>query len=147
LSLVDQASINYTLVGLKVRFYTTSKPRGWTSSKIELSSRPEYTLIHCGGHFSGSSIFHWAEGAEARAVFLTGDTIFVIPDTRYVSFMYSVANLIPLGANEILHILKVIDPFKYDRIYSGWHCCKKDAKQAVAASAARYTKLGLKLSI
>src|SRR5207253_4011599 len=69
------------------------------------------TLIHCGGHFAGSSILHWAGGAEGRGVLLSGDTIFVTPDTRYVSFMYSYVNLISIGAKEIMRILNAINSF------------------------------------
>lgn len=108
----------------------------WKGTSLQL--KEGFTLIHCGGHFAGSAVLHWADGADGRGVLLTGDTIFVTPDKRYVSFMYSYVNLIPLGAKEIMHILKAIKPFKYDRIYSGWHCLKKDAKQAVTASAARF---------
>ena len=108
----------------------------WNEKSRQLNH--EMTLVHCGGHFAGSSILHWAKGAEGRGALLTGDTIFVTQDTRYVSFMYSYPNLIPLGAKEIVHILKAIKPFKYDRIYNGWLCCQSNAEQAVAASAARY---------
>lgn len=97
------------------------------------------TIIHCGGHFSGSSVLHWADGADGRGVLLTGDTILVTPDTRYVSFMYSFPNLVPLGSKEILNILKAIQLVEYDRIYTGFEpFCKQDAKQTIANSAARY---------
>jgi glyoxylase-like metal-dependent hydrolase (beta-lactamase superfamily II) len=36
---------------------------------------PGITLIQCGGHFPGSAVLHWAEGAESRGVLLTGDTM------------------------------------------------------------------------
>lgn len=108
----------------------------WEGSCLSLSK--ECTLIHCGGHFEGSSVLHWARGAEGRGALLTGDTIFVTQDTRYVSFMYSYPNLIPLGAKKIRYILKAIQHLSYDRIYNGWLCCESHAQQAVALSSSRY---------
>lgn len=110
----------------------------WKEQSRPLNS--ELTLVHCGGHFPGSSVLHWSTTAEGRGALLTGDTIFVTQDTRYVSFMYSYPNLIPLGAKAIERILKAVEPFDYDRIYNGWLCCESNAKQAVATSAARYLK-------
>lgn len=108
----------------------------WKDSSHPLTE--DITLVHCGGHFDGSSILHWSKGAEGQGVLLTGDTIFVTQDTRYVSFMYSYPNLIPLGTKEILDVLKAIEPLQYERIYNGWLCCRANAKKAVAISAARY---------
>jgi hypothetical protein len=108
----------------------------WEGDSYSLAD--DVILVHCGGHFDGSSILHWSKGAEGRGVLLTGDTVFVTQDTRYVSFMYSYPNLIPLGAKEISHLLETIEPLQYDRIYNGWLCCRTNAKKAVAISAARY---------
>jgi len=97
------------------------------------------TLVRCGGHFPGSTILHWASGAGGRGVLLSGDTINVMPDTRYVSFMYSYPNYIPLSAQKVRQILKAIEAFQYDRIYSGWsNVCHWNAKKSVTVSADRY---------
>jgi len=50
---------------------------------------PGVTLVQCGGHFEGSAVLHWAAGAEGRGALLVGDTITVVPDVRFVSFMRS----------------------------------------------------------
>ncbi|MBI3177673.1 MAG: MBL fold metallo-hydrolase [Chloroflexi bacterium] len=98
------------------------------------------TLIRCGGHFPGSTVLHWGAGSNGKGALLTGDTLMVVPDRRYVSFMYSYPNLIPLGATAIRRILKAIEPFPYDRIYSAWfgRVLAADARAAVARSAERY---------
>ncbi|HZO91635.1 MAG TPA: hypothetical protein VFB38_25155 [Chthonomonadaceae bacterium] len=98
------------------------------------------TLIHCGGHFAGSTALHWAGGAEGRGALLTGDTLQVVADRRYVSFMYSYPNLIPLPAPAIRRIVEAVEPFAYDRIYGGWFpsVVSEGAKAAVARSAERY---------
>lgn len=100
------------------------------------------TLIRCGGHFEGSAALHWAAGAQGRGALLTGDTIYVVPDRRYVSFMYSYPNLIPLSAPAIKQIVKAVEPFRYDRIYSGWadRVISTEAEAVVARSAARYLR-------
>jgi hypothetical protein len=52
----------------------------------------------------------------------------------------SFLNLIPLSAPAINGILKAIEPFSYDRIYSAWfdRVVSADARAAVRRSAERY---------
>ncbi len=44
-------------------------------------------IARCGGHFAGAAVLHWPQGAGALGALLTGDTIQVVPDRRWVSFM------------------------------------------------------------
>ena len=44
-------------------------------------------LLQCGGHFEGSAVLHWPGGADGRGALLTGDTITVVADRRFASFM------------------------------------------------------------
>lgn len=101
---------------------------------------PGITLIRTGGHFPGSTVLHWAEGAGGGGVLMTGDSIMVVPDTRWVSFMYSYPNLIPLNAATVERIVRAVKPFAFDRIYAGWwdRVLDGDAKAAVQRSADRY---------
>jgi len=73
---------------------------------------------------------------------LTGDIIQVVQDRRYVSFMRSYPNLIPLGATAIHRILERIEPFAFNQIYGAWWKANvlSDAKVAVARSAQRYLR-------
>jgi hypothetical protein len=100
------------------------------------------TLINCGGHFEGGAVLHWPAGADGEGALLTGDIITVVQDRRYVSFMRSYPNLIPLGPVAIHRILERIEPFSFDRIYGGWWQANvlSDAKAAVARSAERYLR-------
>ena len=100
------------------------------------------TLVRCGGHFVGSDVLHWAAGAEGRGALLTGDTMQVAQDRRFVSFMYSYPNMIPLNAKKVAHIVESVEPYDFDRIYGGWwdSIVKTDAKAAVKRSAERYIK-------
>ena len=107
-----------------------------------LALLPGVTLIQCGGHFPGSAVLHWAKGAEGRGVLLTGDTIAVVQDRRYVSFMYSFPNLIPLSPDAVVHIVEAVMPYHFDRIYGGWweKTVSAGAMDALVRSARRYIR-------
>lgn len=100
------------------------------------------TLIRCGGHFDGSAVLHWANGDEGRGALLAGDTIQVVLDRRYVSFMYSYPNQIPLNAQKITRIVNAVEPYPFEKIYGGWwtSIVASDAKNAVKRSADRYIR-------
>jgi glyoxylase-like metal-dependent hydrolase (beta-lactamase superfamily II) len=98
------------------------------------------TLIRCGGHFTGAQVLHWPAGAEGRGALLAGDVLYVASDRRYVSFMYSYPNHIPLNAAAVKRIAAAVAPFAFGRIYSAWfdRTMLSDAKANVARSVARY---------
>ena len=100
------------------------------------------TLINCGGHFDGGTVLHWPAGATRKGALLTGDIFQVVQDRRYVSFMRSYPNLIPLGPGHINRILDAIEPFSFEQIYGAWWNANvlSDAKAAVAQSAERYVR-------
>jgi len=106
--------------------------------KVELF--PGVTLIQCGGHFEGSAVLHWAAGADGRGALLTGDTIAVAQDRRYVTFMWSYPNVIPLNPSAVRRIVDAVRPYPFDRIYGGWwHAVvAQGANEAVERSAERY---------
>lgn len=111
----------------------------WAGTKEVL---PGLTLVQTGGHFEGSAVLHWADGAGGRGALLVGDTITVVPDVRAVSFMRSYPNLIPLPAEEIRRIVAAVRPYAFDRIYGGWwdRVTPSDGKSAVERSAQRYLR-------
>lgn len=100
------------------------------------------TLYRCGGHFTGSTVLLWPEGAEERGVLLSSDTIYVVPDRRHVSFMYSYPNLIPLAPAAVQKIVDIVMPLRFDRIYSHFSDLEigADAKGAIRCSEERYKK-------
>ncbi len=100
------------------------------------------TLIRCGGHFKGSTVLHWANGADGRGALLTGDTIYVVQDRRYVSFMRSYPNLIPLNETAVRNIVHAVEPFDFDRLYGAWpdSVVQGGAREFVARSAERYVR-------
>lgn len=103
---------------------------------------PGVTLVQCGGHFPGSAVLHWADGADGRGALFTGDTITVVRDRRFVTFMRSYPNQIPLPERAIRHILDRLAPYRYDRVYGGWwdSVIPSGGEAAVRRSAERYIR-------
>ena len=87
-------------------------------------------------------MLHWAEGASGRGVLLAGDIIQVVHDRRWVSFMYSYVNYIPLAPSKVEALVASVEPFDFDRIYSPWpgRVVEAGAKDAVRRSKARYLR-------
>lgn len=104
---------------------------------------PGVTVIRCGGHFDGSAVLHWADGAGGKGALFTADTIMVTMDRRFVTFMYSYPNDLPLSASKVRRIVEAVQPYPFDRIYGGWvgKIVERDAKAAVSRSAERYIRL------
>lgn len=98
------------------------------------------TAVRCGGHFPGSTALHWADGADGRGALFTSDTITVVSDRRWVSFMYSYPNDIPLDAAAVQGIVAAVELYPFERIYGGWRgkIVPAGAQNAVRRSAERY---------
>lgn len=111
----------------------------WEGRRKDLA--PGVTLVHCGGHFAGGTVLHWATGAGGRGALLTGDILQVTPD-GWVSFMYSYPNQIPLSARAVRAVANAVKPFVYDRIYGAWweRDIASNAQGVVAMSVERYVK-------
>jgi len=79
--------------------------------------------------------------ANRRALF-SGDIVQVIPDRRYVSFMYSYPNLIPLPPSKVQAIAGALEPFEFDSIYGAWfdRVIERDGSAIVRRSAERYVR-------
>ncbi len=100
------------------------------------------SLYRCGGHFTGSTVLHWPDGAEGRGVLLSSDTLHVTRDRQYVSFMYSYPNYIPLSAQSVDAIVQKVAPLAFDRMYSHFSglVISQGAKDVVQQSVERYKK-------
>lgn len=112
----------------------------WVGDTLNLQAG--ITLLKAGGHFAGGTVCHWEGGTNGAGTLLTGDVIQVVADKRWVSFMYSYPNLIPLSATKVRHISSVVAPYAFDRIYGAWWdaVVVTDAKASVQRSADRYIK-------
>lgn len=103
---------------------------------------PGLTLVHLGGHFDGSAVLYWPAGADGRGALLSSDTVHVTSDRRFVSFMYSYPNFIPLSAAVVARIAATLRPYRFDRVYGATtgRVVQEDGAQAVQRSAERYIR-------
>jgi len=110
----------------------------WSGERLDLL--PGVMLIRCGGHFPGAAVLHWAKASDGRGVVCSGDTLTVTPDRKFVSFMRSYPNLIPLGAKTVHRIAAALGPFAFDRIYGHYfdRVIPTAGKAVVEQSVARY---------
>ncbi|MCA1467758.1 MBL fold metallo-hydrolase [Bradyrhizobium sp. IC3195] len=110
----------------------------WTGDSHRLSG--DVLLLRTGGHFAGATVLHYARGADGKGALLTGDIAQVTMDRRFVSFMYSYPNYVPLNAAAVRRIASAVEPLAFDRIYGAWwgRVIASGAKAAFAASVARY---------
>ena len=101
---------------------------------------PGLTVARIGGHFDGACVLHWPAGADGHGALLTGDTITVVQDRDWVSFMWSYPNLIPLDAATVGDIARRVRPYSFERVYGGWWgmVVVEDGAGAVQRSAERY---------
>ncbi len=102
----------------------------------------DVTLIHTPGHFAGFQVLHWREGAAGNGALLSGDQPQVCMDTRWVSFMYSYPNYIPLPVAVIQRIVERLRPYRFDRIYGAFphRTVVRDGNAALERSAERYLR-------
>jgi glyoxylase-like metal-dependent hydrolase (beta-lactamase superfamily II) len=94
------------------------------------------TLLRLGGHFAGGTVLHDA----STSTLLSGDIVMVIPDRRFVSFMWSYPNLIPLPGPEVLRIAAALEGWEFERILGAWwdRLVPRDGSEVVRRSAKRY---------
>ena len=126
-----------------------SADAGWLRADAGLAVRtwsgalevlPGVTLVQCGGHFPGSAVLHWADGADGRGVLLSGDTIIVTPGEDRVTFIRSAPNRLPLSEAAVARVADAVRPYAFDRIYGGWWTpvLRAGARDTVQRSASRY---------
>jgi len=89
----------------------------WTGEALSLG---DATMVRCGGHFTGSSILHcpWLE--EGRGAIFTSDTLQVTLDRKYVTFMRSYPNALPLNASTVRVITAAAAARPFETIYGGF---------------------------
>jgi glyoxylase-like metal-dependent hydrolase (beta-lactamase superfamily II) len=110
--------------------------REWSGTEEVL---PGVTLVETGGHFPGSAVAHVASGSEGAGSLLTGDTVVPVADRRWVTFMRSYPNSIPLSAGLVRRIVERLEPYEFDRLYAlAGGVVAAGAKAAVRRSAERY---------
>jgi hypothetical protein len=109
--------------------------RLWQESAEPL---PGVQLRRIGGHFPGSAVARWT-GRDGRGVLMTGDTVAATPDERWVSFLRSYPNKIPLSGAVVRVVAERLGRLEFDRLYDNFDGrCVTDASTWVQRSAERY---------
>jgi hypothetical protein len=110
----------------------------WDGDTLDLM--PDVTLVRCGGHFPGGTVLHYGKGAGGKGVVCAGDILTVVTDRKWLSFMRSYPNLIPLSAREVDAIGKAMAPFSFEAIYGHYfdRVIARDGKAVLEKSVARY---------
>ncbi|HWX92936.1 MAG TPA: hypothetical protein VNY29_09910 [Terriglobales bacterium] len=100
------------------------------------------TLVRVGGHFPGFQVLHSTHAEKGQGALFTGDQPQVCPDRRYVSFMYSYPNFVPLDAASVRRIVSALEPLSFDKLYGAWpnFVVRGNAKEVVRRSAERYLR-------
>jgi glyoxylase-like metal-dependent hydrolase (beta-lactamase superfamily II) len=113
----------------------------WTEPTREIL--PGVTLIRVGGHFDGGTVLHWADGADGKGALLSGDLLQVTLDRKFVSFMWSYPNYIPLGEKAVRAIAKRLEGWRYDAIYGAFwdRVIAADGANVTQKSVARHIEI------
>ena len=99
---------------------------------------PGVRLYQLGGHFPGSTVAEWREGASGGGVLLAGDAVFPVADGN-VTFLRSYPNRIPLSANVVRRMAGQLAGLRFDRLYNNFATCiPRRADEIVQFSARRY---------
>jgi len=107
-----------------------------------LALMPDVTLVRGGGHFPGGTMLHWATGSGGRGTLCSSDIATVTTDRKFLSFMYSYPNLIPLNAAQVTGIAAALEPFAYEAIYGHYfdRVIAADGKRLMKVSVERYLR-------
>lgn len=108
----------------------------WSGEELILQ---EGIVLHrVGGHFKGATVLEWQNNKKEGVLFV-GDIIRVVADRRWVTFMYSYPNFIPLPTNIVKRIASQIDTFNFQKLFDAFNrVIEKDDKERVQNSANRY---------
>jgi hypothetical protein len=110
----------------------------WQGETLELL--PDVTLIRGGGHFPGGTMLHWGKGAGGRGLVCCADIATVTQDRKFLTFMRSYPNQIPLSARGVRAIAASLAPFSFDAMYGHYfdRVIPSGAKQVLEVSVERY---------
>lgn len=106
-----------------------------------LAVQEDVILHRLGGHFAGAAVLEW-RAPDGEGVILSGDTIQVMPDRRFVSFMYSYPNAVPLPASTVTRIARHMAGIDFSRMHGAFgRSVHGDAKACVQRSTERYVRM------
>jgi predicted N-acetyltransferase YhbS len=109
----------------------------WEGERKELGN--SLTLVNTAGHFDGATVLHWAGGSDGEGTLLVGDVCLPVPDRRYVTFLWSYPNRVPLPAAAIERIGAALAPLRYRNLHAAfWDSEVGDAEAVIERSLRRF---------
>ena len=110
----------------------------WKGERLALGD--ELELVRLAGHFPGSTGLWWKSGPRPGGSLFPGDALQVASDRRFVTFMYSYPNWIPLNPSVVRALRDAVAPLVFDDVfgYSRGRQIIGNARMAIDASFARY---------
>ena len=95
-------------------------------------------IVHTSGHFPGRPVLYLPN--HGAGTLLTGDTIYVTKNPRWVTCMYSYPNLILLSKNAIEQLKQQVEPLSFDHLYTAFDGMdiNQGAKEIFISSMNRY---------
>ncbi len=96
-------------------------------------------LHQIGGHFAGSSVAIWPDGAGGRGTLLSGDTVFPNPDGWSVGFLRSYPNKIPLSAGVVQRIADDLGRLRFEGVVGNFNNrIETEGHESIQRSAERH---------
>ena len=116
----------------------SSRIEFWSGDELNLSDAVK--LIRCGGHFPGSTALYWRDGPKPGGALFPGDALQVASDRRFVGFMYSYPNYIPMQPTAVHAMRARLAGLRFDDVYGyTWgRNIRGGGRAAVDASFDRY---------
>ncbi|CAD6586517.1 MAG: hypothetical protein CYPHOPRED_003597 [Cyphobasidiales sp. Tagirdzhanova-0007] len=141
---------------LGCRVYANELDKAWWMRKDSINEVPVWitekryklgkhaTILHCGGHFEGSSVTYIERPGKA-GLLCAGDTIMVGHNAQDVSFMYSYTNWIPLKPEQVQTIWDTVSAYDWTDIYGAWphRYIVGDGRERVMQGAKRWAPIAV----
>lgn len=110
----------------------------WEGNSKEIA--PGVTLVRTGGHYEGGTVMHLARGPKGTGAILSGDLLQVAADRKFLGFMRSYPNFIPLGEAAVRAVAASVEGYTYDAIYGAFwgRVIPTGGKAAMQASVDRH---------
>lgn len=109
----------------------------WDGDKLDLWNGMKLYLI--GGHFAGSSLLH-VPFLSKEGTIICGDTLFLSPNKKHFSMVWSSPNRMPLPLSEIRRIQNLLKKIPFDEFYGyiSSQNLSNSVKEILEQSFARY---------
>lgn len=112
----------------------------WEGDKKELNQ--DVTIFHIGGHFPGSAVLQCKLPKYKETLFV-GDTLYLSPDKKHLSAMFSYPNIIPLTQHGTLNVFNRASKISFNTLFGAFanQNLEKNAKEVFENAYKTYKNL------